>query len=119
MIVRTGTIHGGFTVGMTTVCRPALLQHLSGSAREKYERWEVGAFVLAAAGSPVACWPFLGPCSAFSPRSLPSCCCLTFCWGCLSMNAAGSVLLRVLAYLALAAFLSLYLVHSTTLRYSC
>ena len=47
MIVRTGTIHGGFTVGMTTVCRPALLRHLGGSAREKYERWEVSAVVRA------------------------------------------------------------------------
>ena len=35
---------------------------------------------------------------------------LSVCWGWLSMNAAGSVLLRVLAYLALAAFLSLYIV---------
>ena len=47
MLVRTGTIHGGFTVGMTTVCRPALLRHLGGSAREKYERWEVSAVVRA------------------------------------------------------------------------
>jgi hypothetical protein len=33
------TIHGGFSVGMTSVCRPALLRHLSGSALEKFERW--------------------------------------------------------------------------------
>ena len=61
MIVRTGTIHGGFTVGMTTVCRPALLRHLGGSAREKYERWEVSAFVLV-----LPFFLFRGACPAFS-----------------------------------------------------
>ena len=33
------TIHGGYSVGMTSVCRPALLHHLTGSAREKFESW--------------------------------------------------------------------------------